>query len=135
MRGQRGFTLIELMIVVAIIAILATIAIPAYQDYVAKAQATAGLADVRPGRTGVEDALANDNAALVDAAYVGLHDTARCTGVTATASAAGTASITCTLVGSALVDSRIITLSRAASGAWTCSGGTLNAKHKPPGCT
>ena len=51
---QQGFTLIELMIVVAIIATLAAIALPAYQNYVAKGQLTAGLADIRGGLTGFE---------------------------------------------------------------------------------
>lgn len=44
MNAQKGFTLIELMIVVAIIGVLAAIALPAYQDYVAKAQVAEAVA-------------------------------------------------------------------------------------------
>jgi type IV pilus assembly protein PilA len=52
---QQGFTLIELMIVVAIVGILAAIAIPAYQDYTVRAKVTEGLSLVSAAQTAVED--------------------------------------------------------------------------------
>ncbi|MEA0763405.1 MULTISPECIES: pilin [Xanthomonas] len=132
MKKQQGFTLIELMIVVAIIAILAAIALPMYQDYVAKSQATAGLAEITPGKTQYE-VLVNEGTVPTTAAQIGLTTpTARCAVVVSTSG------ITCTLNGNAnKIKGKTISLNRSsADGTWSCvTGGTMDAKYKPAGCS
>jgi type IV pilus assembly protein PilA len=68
---QKGFTLIELMIVIAIIGILAAIAIPAYQDYTVRAQVTEGLSLASAVKAGVAESYANTGVWPADNAAAG----------------------------------------------------------------
>lgn len=140
---QQGFTLIELMIVVAIIGILAAIAIPAYQDYLIRARVSEGLVLASSAKVTVTENAASGAAAL-NTGWTAPTLTGK--NVSAMAVDAGTGVITITYTAAAGGGTIIITptsngaalapLIPPAGGSvdWDCTGGSLLDKYRPTEC-
>ena len=131
-QNQKGFTLIELMIVVAIIGILAAVALPQYQKYTAKSQATACYGEISSGKTQFE-LLTLDGTGVTedtaDAEEIGL-TVGSCESHSVTAT-----TIVGTLKGSQPINGKTITLTRAAdTGTWTCTSTVTDQDLLPKAC-
>jgi type IV pilus assembly protein PilA len=141
---QKGFTLIELMIVVAIIAILAAIAIPAYQNYLIRAQVSEGPTLMSAGQTAVAEFYSNKGTLPPNAASAGIPSAASISGtyvsqvavstggvLTATFSSTAPQKANAKITGDTLILSPITT---AGSVKWICKPGTTPNSYLPTTC-
>ncbi len=137
-KTQQGFTLIELMIVVAIIGILAAVAIPAYQDYTVRAKVSEVMAIASKDKGAVSEYYISEGALPTTAEEAGINtNTSQSDYLTSIAWDAATG-ITYTLgnLGPADATGTIIFAPTATDNgvSWDCTGGNFPDKYRPANC-
>jgi len=140
MKKQQGFTLIELMIVVAIIGILAAIAIPAYQDYTIRAQVSEGLNLAGGAKAAVTEYSQDRGVFPISNTQAGVSDAADIEGKYVESVTVGASGLVTVLFGNeahALIDADTLLMTptnNTGSISWACTSTTIDNKHLPAAC-
>jgi type IV pilus assembly protein PilA len=140
MKKQQGFTLIELMIVVAIIGILAAVALPAYQDYTIRAKISEAIGFAAAAKTAVSEHVISKDAWPASNASAGLAPSTSISSAVVTSVAVSGSRITVTLSNAGLggANGGTFTLVGSTGGSagvsWVCAPGSVDAKFLPSSC-
>ena len=141
LREQQGFTLIELMIVIAIIGILAAVAIPAYSDYTIRAKVSEAIGFGAAAKTSVSEYYTSEGTMPTTAAKAGVDSVTKgvvdSVAYAQTSDTVGVITIAVTNVGGSTTngDTFILTGTGSSSGVtWACTTGSLAAKYLPANC-
>lgn len=131
-----GFTLIELMIVVAIIGILAAIALPAYQDYTKRAHVTEGLSLTGAAKTAIAEYFSSEGSLPTNNALAGIASPASISGnaVTSVNVSGGLITVTFNTKVSSGTTLDLSPITAAGSLKWECNNGNVPGNYLPSRC-
>lgn len=129
---SKGFTLIEVMIAVAVIAILAVVALPSYRNYIVRGDVDRCIKHILPARMTADNLMQNRVVFDGNPGALGLAAGNDCDAITVVDNNDGTASITGRVNDNSGNAINIMTLTRSANGTWACN--SSNATFAPTNC-
>ena len=135
-RVQAGFTLIELMIVVAIIGILAAVALPAYQDYTKRAHVAEGISLASSAKSAIAEHYVTKGDWPTNNAQAGLVSAASVKGNAVRSIQVNASQVIVTFNTKVVAGSTVVVQGGGLDeiSRWSCTGGTLETRYRPSSC-